>query len=263
MFKHSFWKLAIASFILISGIFLVFSTKVQADHKVTICHATGSASNPYTRIVVDEHAIGGHFYNNGTPKSGHEDDLLLQGEVNCPNPSPSPSPTPTPVASPTPTPTPRPTPSPTPAVSPSPTPSNCWYDWYWHKWVCPNSTPTPICSPHATPVASPSSTPEASPEGSPEASVDPSATPAASPEATSSPSSNDNGGTGGSNIDTTDHNSAGTPPSVQSVQSVLSAQTGEVLGATGTFTENLSTILIFAGFLILSSSVYAQFKIKA
>lgn len=54
--------------------------------KVTICHATSSESNPYTRIVVSENAIGGHFDNPGTPKAGHEDDILLQGEVLCPIP---------------------------------------------------------------------------------------------------------------------------------------------------------------------------------
>lgn len=53
---------------------------------VTICHATESEENPWTRIVVSENAIGGHFENHGTPKAGHEDDLLLDGEVDCPQP---------------------------------------------------------------------------------------------------------------------------------------------------------------------------------
>ncbi len=54
--------------------------------KVTICHATSSSDNTYVRIVVDSQAIGGHFENSGTPKSGHEDDLLFVGEVDCPQP---------------------------------------------------------------------------------------------------------------------------------------------------------------------------------
>lgn len=58
----------------------------SAPAKVTICHATSSATNPYTRIVVSVNAIGGHFDNPGTPKAGHEDDLLLEGEVDCPPP---------------------------------------------------------------------------------------------------------------------------------------------------------------------------------
>ncbi len=99
--------------------------------KVTICHATSAADNPWTRIVVSENAIGGHFENPGTPKAGHEDDLLLQGDVACPAPpddptppppAPAPTPTPTPTPSPTPSPTPEPAPTPNPTPSPSPTP---------------------------------------------------------------------------------------------------------------------------------------------
>lgn len=51
--------------------------------KVTICHATGSDSNPYVRIVVSQNAIQGHFENNGTPLAGHEDDILKEGDVPC------------------------------------------------------------------------------------------------------------------------------------------------------------------------------------
>lgn len=55
--------------------------------KVTICHATSAEDNPWVRIVVSENAIGGHFDNPGTPKAGHEDDLLFQGEEGvCPVP---------------------------------------------------------------------------------------------------------------------------------------------------------------------------------
>jgi hypothetical protein len=52
--------------------------------KVTICHATSSATNPYTRIVVSANATGAHFEEHGTQKAGHEDDILLQGEQDCP-----------------------------------------------------------------------------------------------------------------------------------------------------------------------------------
>lgn len=105
--------------------------------KVTICHATSSKTNPYNTIVVDSHATAGHFDNNGTPKSGHEDDILLAGVQTCPtvaaSPSPSPrvSASPTPGVSPTPSATPGVTsstlqsvgsPSPTASVSVSPSP---------------------------------------------------------------------------------------------------------------------------------------------
>lgn len=52
--------------------------------KVTICHATSSEENPWVRIVVSENAIGGHFDNPGSPKAGHEDDLLLEEDAECP-----------------------------------------------------------------------------------------------------------------------------------------------------------------------------------
>jgi hypothetical protein len=52
------------------------------DAKVTICHANESGS--FQTIHTSEHAPNGHFENNGTPKSGHEDDLLFPGEVDCP-----------------------------------------------------------------------------------------------------------------------------------------------------------------------------------
>lgn len=73
--------------------------------KVTICHATSSEDNPWVRIVVSENAIGGHFDNPGTPKAGHEDDLLLEGDVECPVPETPPEEEPeTPVVPETPTP---------------------------------------------------------------------------------------------------------------------------------------------------------------
>src|SRR3990167_5429871 len=45
--------------------------------KVVICHATGSESNPYVKIVVSSNALSGHFNNNGSPVNGHEDDILM------------------------------------------------------------------------------------------------------------------------------------------------------------------------------------------
>lgn len=103
----------INSFIaVLTGLVLVLTSTLRyapsvlatPEPKVTICHATSSATNPYEQIVVSENAIGGHFDNPGTPKAGHEDDLLFEGEVDCPSPSPSVSPDPSPSSSPSPSP---------------------------------------------------------------------------------------------------------------------------------------------------------------
>lgn len=83
--------------------------------KVTICHATSSEGNPWVRIVVAEQAQGGHFENNGTPLAGHEDDVLLEGDVACPGETVTPPPvTPNP-----PVVTPNPV-TPNPTVAPQP-----------------------------------------------------------------------------------------------------------------------------------------------
>lgn len=104
---------------LAGALFVTQNTMVKADNnsnnnKMTICHGTGSASNPFVRIVVSSNADGGHFNANGTPRAGHESDILLSGEADCPTVAGA-------VATPTPTPT--PTPSHTPTVTPSPTPT--------------------------------------------------------------------------------------------------------------------------------------------
>ena len=93
----------------------------KSNSKVTICHATSSEKKPYIRIVVSENAIGGHFDNPGSPKAGHEDDVLLKGDVDCPTPKDEQpvDETPTPPA---PTPVPPTTPPTTPPVTPPTTP---------------------------------------------------------------------------------------------------------------------------------------------
>lgn len=98
---------------LVSGVFIVRAVPAS---KVTICHATSSAENPWVRIVVSDSAIGGHFDNPGSPKAGHEDDILLEGEVDCPVPPvvTPPDVTPTPDTPPVETPT---TPQPNQEVS--------------------------------------------------------------------------------------------------------------------------------------------------
>jgi len=80
--------------------------------KGVICHATGSATNPFVGVVVGIDTStpltifsnNGHLDANGSPLSGHEDDFFLgpnppYEKSSCPggpSPSPTPSPTPTP-----------------------------------------------------------------------------------------------------------------------------------------------------------------------
>jgi hypothetical protein len=74
------------------------ATKPSSDgeHKVTICHATRSLSNPYVVITIDEAAWEGdgpraHGTNHDRSKDGHEwTDWLLadgQGIEDCPDPT--------------------------------------------------------------------------------------------------------------------------------------------------------------------------------
>lgn len=67
-------------------------TVIPAEKKVTICHAAGRVgeSSRITITIAWTAAFGqaGHFYENGTPRAGHEQDIL--GE--CPTPSVLPTP---------------------------------------------------------------------------------------------------------------------------------------------------------------------------
>jgi len=62
------------------------------EHKIGVCHATGSKTNPYVFINVDEHAVPAH--------TNHQDDRDVVGAksaADCPKPATqTPAPTPTP-----------------------------------------------------------------------------------------------------------------------------------------------------------------------
>ena len=51
------------------------------DHKVLLCHATSSATNPYELISIDTHGAAGHL------AAGHGDsehtDFLLGDDTDC------------------------------------------------------------------------------------------------------------------------------------------------------------------------------------
>ena len=75
---------------------LAIPTMAKQDHKVTICHHTGSESNPTVTITVDTHAWPAH--------EKHGDTLGA-----CPVVEPTPEPTVEPTVEPTIEPTPAPT----------------------------------------------------------------------------------------------------------------------------------------------------------
>jgi len=83
----------------------------SGSHKTTICHATGSETNPYVLITIDNHALKAH--------SKHQDDQDIipapvdsSGKAYCPTAPPTDNPPPTPTTTP---------PTPTADVSPATT----------------------------------------------------------------------------------------------------------------------------------------------
>ena len=109
---------------LVSAALLVPTTKAAAE-KVTICHATGSAGNPYVSIKVPPNSgYEPHLDDNGNPLNGHEQDFLLENTdlTACDDvPDPTEAPTATPTDAPTATPTEAPTATPTGSVAPTQT----------------------------------------------------------------------------------------------------------------------------------------------
>lgn len=107
-------KLVIASAMAVSVTALSVATATATTstipaHKIGICHATGSTTNPYVFIVVDKHAAEAH--------ANHQDRRDIIGATSasiCPKPVVSPKPSPSY--------SPSPRPSTKPSVSPSPTP---------------------------------------------------------------------------------------------------------------------------------------------
>jgi len=97
------------------------------SEKITICHVAGrndDAAN-YITLEISPQALNGHFYENGTPKAGHEEDYL--GPCNSSETQVAGESTVLPIIEPTETPISIPElPSPTPTETPTqePTPGN-------------------------------------------------------------------------------------------------------------------------------------------
>lgn len=122
------------------------------SEKVTLCHYTGSAGNPYVTITVDRNstAYQGH--------RGHPNDIIPAPAEGCPSGPPEPTtPEPTATTSATATATASPGGSPEPTTPESTTPETT------NGGVCPDMVP-PTASPTvtATAAASPPSSPTAS-----------------------------------------------------------------------------------------------------
>lgn len=74
--------------VLVSIATIGYAVYACGPDKITICHHTSSETHPWEQLVFQgsaiQGAINGHFLNNGTPKSGHEQDLLYEGVQQCP-----------------------------------------------------------------------------------------------------------------------------------------------------------------------------------
>lgn len=103
--------------ILAPALLILAGTAAAGQPKVTLCHAAGlDGTTKYITLTVGYPAAygpGGHFFENGTPRAGHEQDYLGPCAA---------EPTPTPGVTPTPVPTPSLTPRPTPTTGTVPTP---------------------------------------------------------------------------------------------------------------------------------------------
>ena len=103
--KRLFIAIAAAVPVLLAGAVVTAQGEGAATHaaaapsKLTICHETGSASNPWRRITVSSRAMANPKSNSGKTLRAHlrhTGDAVVVGTAACPSPSATPAPTSTP-----------------------------------------------------------------------------------------------------------------------------------------------------------------------
>lgn len=97
------WVIVFILLTAVATIVLFYVTPTSAEgtepkhEKVTICHVAGRADDPANKVTLtlDEHALRGHFDENGTPQAGHEQDTFGPcAETPPPTEEPEPEPEP-------------------------------------------------------------------------------------------------------------------------------------------------------------------------
>ena len=104
MLTRTLAAITAACTVLMVMVFVVSS--VAQSSKTAICHATSSASNPYTFLQLPPEPLSAHFDEFGTPLAGHEKDYFASdaeiaakacGSVVGPSPTPDPGAVPEPI----------------------------------------------------------------------------------------------------------------------------------------------------------------------
>ncbi len=224
----------------------LFVTKVlAAPHTgVTICHATGSQSNPFTQITVDDNAVDGNGNeHNDHNMSNHQngEDIIPAGNWDADGRN-----------------------------------WNAQGQAIWNNNCnIPQSTPTtsasPSASPSQSPIASPSASASASASPSPLASVSPSASASASPSASPMASQSPVASTSPS-TSPTPQGSCCTPttdiPEPGTAAAFSGGPQGEVLGistlaSTGSFEDSIKNVIISLGAVLVTLSQSFNARKKA
>lgn len=82
-------KKQITAAVLAAALFVatpVYATEnhsIEESNKITICHLPSETGDHCDRYVFERDVRNEHFNPDGTPKPGHENDRLLDGEVDC------------------------------------------------------------------------------------------------------------------------------------------------------------------------------------